>query len=114
MSPATDGFSAMMSFLSMPGERAEMISAKPAQLQPGGAFARVRARARTRKSVRQAAVRGAEQILGEQPAGRRLLVPQHHQHDQLELVERQRAARSGERALGHQLARLRVEDARLL
>ena len=56
----------------------------------------------------------AEKVLGDQAAGGRLLIPHHHQHDQLELFQRERVARGGERALDHQLARLWIEDARVL
>src|SRR5216117_2855419 len=116
MSAATDGFSAMMSFLPMPRERPQMIIAKDYAVQPPrrAAFA-IRARARTRSSlVRQAAVRRAEQILGQELARRRLLIPEHHEDDQLHLVERECVTGGGERALEHQLARFRGQDARLL
>src|SRR6266850_1886377 len=113
MSAATDGFSAMMSFLAMPRERPQMIIAKDGPLQPPPSYARACARTRG-YLVRQAAVRRAEQVLGQELAGGRLLVPEDHEHDQLQLVERERVARGGERALEHQLARLRGQNARVL
>src|SRR5437868_10534271 len=100
MSLATDGFSAMMSFLPMPCERPPMISASSGRFNrrsgSGMCYTRVRARGR---SAGQARVRHAEEILGKQSTGARLLVPQHHQHDELQLIERKRVAGSGERAL---------------
>src|SRR5207245_11231764 len=117
MSAATDGFSAMMSFLPMPRERPQMIIAKDYAVQPPprAVLLRARVRARTRSDlVRQAAMRRAEQILGQELARRRLLIPEHHEDDQLHLVERKRVTRGGERALEHQLARFRGQDARLL
>ena len=59
-------------------------------------------------------MRGAKQIFGEKMAGRRLLVPEHHQHDELQLIERERRPGSGERALENELARFGRQDARLL
>src|SRR5687768_12910134 len=116
MSPATDGFSAMMSFLAMQRERPQMISANRKRVQPAAresplACACVRAR---EALVRESGVRGGEQILGEEPARRCLLVPQHHQHDELQLLERQGLARGGERSLENELAGLRREDAGVL
>src|SRR5262245_26871237 len=99
MSPATDGFSAMMSFLLMRRERPQRILAKTS----GGKLL-----------ARRARVWSGEQILGQQPAGGCLLVPQHHQRDELQLLEAQRLARGGERALDHEFARLRIEDAGVL
>src|SRR5262245_22279765 len=115
MSLATDGFSAMMSFLAMRRERPQMISANAPALQPPGlSRARTRVRAREISLVRQPVLRAAEDFLGDELAGRRLLIPQHHQHDQLQLLDGQRSARCGEGTLQDELAVLRREDARLL
>src|SRR5437016_12726651 len=122
MSAATDGFSAMTRFCPI-RERPEMISANGQAVQPG--FARLReenaharARACARKSVRvlvrKPRARRAEEVFGDEAAGGHLLVPQHHQHDELQLIQRQALAGSGERALDHELASLRVENPGLL
>ena len=66
MSPATDGFSAMMSFLAMQRERPQMISANRKQVQPPlrqAVLESLLACARARCSVRQSRVRRGEQIL---------------------------------------------------
>src|SRR5574341_1819132 len=99
MSPATDGFSAMMSFLPMRRERPQRIPAKTSGEKPLAGHARAR--------------RG-EKILGDEPAGRHLLIPQHHEHHKLELLEAERVAGSRERALDHELAGFGVENAGLL
>src|SRR2546421_8800756 len=112
MSAATDGFSAMMSFLAMGGERPQMISAKPRAVQPPAALTHTRAREVT--LVRQPRLRSAEKVLGEKLARRRLLIPQHHEDDELQLIEGERRARCGEGSLEHELARLRGEYPRLL
>src|SRR5213075_1243643 len=119
MSAATDGFSAMMSFLAMGGERPQMISAKQRAVQPPAALTHTRvlatrAHARAGTLVRQPRLRGAEKVLGEKLACRRLLIPQHHEDDELQLIERERRARCGEGSLEHELARLRGEYPRLL
>src|SRR5690242_19141536 len=120
MSPATDGFSAMTSFLAMggaKGRRGYPQSARCYNLRRK--FVRSRARPRAWKAAsgasgRQARGRGREEILGDQLAGRRLLVPEHHQNDELELLERQLVTVRGERSLDHVLAHLGAEDARML
>src|SRR5678815_4524698 len=116
MSAATDGFSAMMSFLAMRRERPQMLSAKADAVQPLNAAGRSHVRAwRVEFSlVGEAALRPAEELFGYQLAGRCLLIPEHHQHDQLELLDGERSARSGERALDDQFAVLRRQDSRLL
>src|SRR5581483_10202303 len=88
-----------------------MISAKAPAVQPP---LPARTRARARALARLARMRRAEQVLGEQLACRRLLVPQHHQDDKLQLLERERVARRGESALEHHFPVLRAQDARLL
>src|SRR5712692_4552710 len=114
MSAATEGFSAMMSFFAMGRERPQMISANAARLQPRGAT-RARGRAHAREELaRQARVRRPEDVFGHELAGRRLLVPENHQHDQFELLQSEIFPRSGERALDYQLAGLRGQDARML
>src|SRR5438067_739955 len=65
-------------------------------------------------SARQARLGGAEEVLGEQAARCRLLVPEHHQDNQLQLLEGKRVTRGGERALQDQLAVLRAQNSRLL
>src|SRR5688500_8698556 len=102
MSAATDGFSAMMSFLPMRKGADDKCKPPPGSTGPAHGLAG------------QPRVGCAEKVLGDQPAGRCLLVPQHHEHDQLQLLERQRVARSGERALDDQLARAGAEDAGML
>src|ERR1700694_208798 len=120
MSAATDGFSAMTSFFPMRRERPQMISANAEAVQPrcAGENPRTRerahARARVRALVGEPHVRRAEEIFGDEAAGGHLLVPEHHQHYELELIEREAVSGGGERALDHQLARLRIENARLL
>src|SRR5207249_11763213 len=89
-------------------------SAKQRPLQPPPRYALATRACAREASVGQPSVGRAEQILSEQLAGGGLLIPQHHQHDELELIERQRGAASGERALEHELARLRRKHARLL
>ena len=78
--------------------------------------ARFNHRARVEKGelARHPRPRRAEQILRHQAARGRLLIPHHHQHDELQLLDRQRRPGSGERALQYDLPRLRREDARLL
>ena len=49
---------------------------------------RITLRALEAASVRQAILRGREQFLGDQAARGRLQIPQHHQYDKLQLVER--------------------------
>src|SRR6185436_16764062 len=107
MSAATDGFSAMMSFLPMRRKAAD-DKCKPALASTTGA--------EWRKSelARHPHPRRAEEVLRHEAARGRLLVPHHHQHDELELLQRQGLARRRERALEHELARLRSEDAGVL
>src|SRR5260221_13258472 len=119
MSAATDGFSAMMSFLARRRESPQMISAKAEALQPPNATLGLRARACAREAravslVGQAVLRPAEQLFCDQLAGRRLLIPQHHQHDQLELLDRDGRARSGEGARDPEVAVLSPQDPPLL
>src|SRR5882762_2987555 len=119
MSAATDGFSAMTSFLPIRRERPEMISANGQAVQPRFAElreenARARTRACARKLVGKPRVRRAEEVFGDEAAGGHLLVPQHYQHDELQLIQRQAVTGGGERALDHELASLRVENPRLL
>src|SRR6185436_8436197 len=90
MSAATDGFSAMMSFLPMRRKAADDKCKRAPASTTGASW-------RTRGLARQPGARRAEEILRHQAARGRLLIPHHHQHDQLEL-----------------LARLRSEDARVL
>src|SRR5262245_52534794 len=106
MSAATDGFSAMMSFLPMPRKAAD-DKCKQAPASTTGA-------PRQKGLARHARARRAEKILRHEAARGRVLVPHHHQHDELELLERERLAGGGERALDHQLARLRSQDSRVL
>src|SRR5690349_20409697 len=109
MSFATDGFSAMMSFLLMRRKAAD-DKCNAAGLQLLAALHRsLRAsRAPPRGAlVGQPAVLRREKILGHRLAARCLAVPEHHQHDQLELLDRENRARGGKRALDHQLAGLR-------
>src|SRR6267142_2732847 len=108
MSAATDGFSAMMSFLPISRKAAD-DKCKRAPASTTGASWR-----KTRGLARQPRAGCAEEILRHQAARGRLLIPHHHQHDELELLQRQGLARRRERALDHQLAGLRSEDARVL
>src|SRR3712207_2308935 len=109
MSLATDGFSAMMSFLPMRRKAAEDTRKGCGASTRVVSGSRLR-RARARPLTRQPAVRRAEKVLGNELAGGRLLIPQHHQHDKLELVQAERVAGRGQRALDHELAVLRVQD----
>src|SRR5580765_8988006 len=107
MSAATGGFSAMMSFLPMRRKAADDKCKRAPASTTGASW-------KTRGLARQPRAGRAEEILGHQAARGRLLIPHYHQHDQLELLKRQGLARRCERALDHQLARLRSEDARVL
>src|ERR1041385_246678 len=106
MSAATDGFSAMMSFLPMRRKAADDKCKRAPAQPPAGRGASALAR--------DPRARRAEEILRHEAARRRLLIPHHHQHDELQLLQRQRLARCRERALDHQLARLRIEDSWVL
>src|SRR5437870_2272939 len=112
MSAATDGFSAMMSFLFMRRERPQRILAKPQAVQPPRAPSPARASACETECpyaalAWQTRVRRTEEVFGDQAAGGRLLVPEHHEYDQLDLVKGQRVSRGGKRTLDHHFSRVR-------